>query len=291
MTGWRRALVSAALFVFAASIAGCGSVSAVTDLVLPQQDPSWERWAAYQTSSQTHVNHQAWGAFLSAYRQVNDEGAVLLAYRDVSDEDRRALNRYIDALGETPVSTLNRREQMAYWVNLYNALTVKLVLDHYPVGSIREIEFGRSFVPSFIVDDGPWGEEVITVEDNPLSLDHIEQRILRPLFREPRVHYVLNRAAVGSPDLLAEPLDPERLDEQFDAAARAFVNSPRGVQIDGNRAGVSSIYTWFRDDFGGSQDGVLVHLRNFADDDLRAELERASRVRDQGFDWTLNQTP
>ncbi len=237
------------------------------------------------------MNHQAWADFLGIYRRTSPEGAVQIAYRDVTDEDRQALNRYVDALGQTPVSTLGRDEQFAYWVNLYNALTVKLVLDHYPVESIREIEFGRSFVPSFIVDDGPWGEELITVEGIPLSLDNIEQRILRPLFREPRVHYVLNRAAAGSPDLLAVPLDPARLDDQLNEAARAFVNSPRGVQVDRRRAGVSSIYTWFREDFGGSQDAILVHLGNYADPELREALAQASRVRDQGFDWRLNDTP
>lgn len=287
----RRVLFSlAAAALLAGMLASCGSVTSVTDFVLPQ-DQSWERWAAHQPYSELHVNHGAWAQFLSTYRRVSPGGAVQLAYRDVTAEDRRALNAYVDALGETPVSTLSRREQFAYWVNLYNALTVQLVLDHYPVASIREIEFGRSFVPSFLVDDGPWGHELILVEGIPLSLDHIEQRILRPLFREPRLHYVLNRAATGSPDLMAEPLDPDRTDDQLNAAARAFVNSPRAVQVDGNRAGVSSIYTWFREDFGGSQDGVLVHLRSHADPGLRAQLEAVTRVRDQGFDWSLNHTP
>lgn len=289
MASWRRAL-SVALLLLTGLLAGCGSVTAVTDFVLPQ-DPRWERWAAYQPNSTIHVNHEAWGHFLGAYRRVTPEGAVQVAYRDVTPDDRRALNRYIDALGETPVSTLDRQEQFAYWVNLYNALTVKLILDHYPVESIREIEFGRSFVPSFLVGDGPWGQELITVEGVPLSLDNIEQRIIRPLFHEPRAHYVLNRAAVGSPGLMAEPVDAARLEDQLDTAARTFINSPRAVTVDGNRAGVSSIYTWFREDFGGSEDAVLVHLRNFASPELRAQLDRASRVRDQGFDWGLNGTP
>jgi hypothetical protein len=159
------------------------------------------------------------------------------------------------------------------------------------VDSIRDIEFGRSFVPSFLVGDGPWGQELITVEGIPLSLDNIEQRIIRPLFHEPRVHYVLNRAAVGSPDLMPRPLSPAEMEGQLDAAARSFINSPRAVTVDGNRAGVSSIYTWFREDFGGSQEAVLVHLRNFAGPELRAELDEVSRVRDQGFDWSLNDTP
>lgn len=289
MASWRRAL-SVALLLLTGLLAGCGSVTAVTDFVLPQ-DPSWERWAAYQPNSTIHVNHQAWGHFLTTYRHVSTDGAVQVAYRDVTADDRRALNDYIDALGETPVSTLNREEQFAYWVNLYNALTVKLILDHYPVESIREIEFGRSFVPSFLVGDGPWGQELVTVEGVPLSLDNIEQRIIRPLFHEPRAHYVLNRAAMGSPDLMAEPVNAARMEDQLDEAARTFINSSRAVTVDGNRAGVSSIYTWFREDFGGSEDAVLVHLRNFASPELRAQLNGVSRVRDQGFDWSLNGTP
>jgi len=290
MARTRRPLAFAIVFFMSGLLSACGSVTAVTDFVLPQ-DQGWERWAAYETGSQIHVNHQSWENFLSTYRRVSPEAGIQIAYRDVTSEDRQALNRYVDALGETPVSTLNRQEQFAFWVNLYNALTVKLVLDHYPVESIREIEFGRSFVPSFLVGDGPWGQELVTVEAIPLSLDNIEQRILRPLFHEPRVHYVLNRAAVGSPDLMLTPLDPTHMEDQLNAAAARFVNSERGVQVDGNRAGVSSIYTWFREDFGGSQDAVLIHLRNYADPELRAALSGVSRVRDQGFDWSLNDTP
>ncbi|MBN4046426.1 DUF547 domain-containing protein [bacterium AH-315-P15] len=277
------------LVLIAGLLAGCGSVTAVTDFVLPQ-DQSWERWAAHQPYSDIHVNHQAWDAFLETYRRVNNAGAVELAYRDVAPEDRVALDGYIEALSLTPVGTLNRREQLAYWVNLYNALTVQLVLNHYPVDSIREIEFGRSFVPSFLVGDGPWGEELVVVEGVPLSLDNIEQRILRPLFRDPRIHYVLTHAAMGSPDLMARSLDPARLNTDLNAAARAYVNSPRGVQVDGNRAGVSSIYTWFRDDFGGSEEAVLVHLRSYAAPELRMDLVPVSKVRDQGYDWDLNDT-
>jgi len=279
------------MFVLLASLilSSCGSVTAVTDFVLPQ-DQSWERWAAHNPNSDLQINHQPWADFLRSYRRTNSDGAVQMAYRDVAQADRRALNRYIEALGATPVSTLNKQEQMAYWVNLYNAVTIQVVLEHYPVNSIRRIEFGRSFVPSFLVDDGPWGEELVTVEGIPLSLDNIEHRILRPLFREARIHYVLNRAAIGSPDLMAEPLNSRRLNSQFNAAARTYVNSRRGVQVDGNRAGVSSVYTWFREDFGGSEDAVLVHLSNYADPELRRALQRVSRVRDQGFDWDLNDT-
>ncbi len=277
------------LVLIAGLLSGCGSVMAVTDFVLPQ-DQSWERWAAHQPYSEIHVNHQAWGSFLDSYRRVSEDGAIGLAYAEVTPEDRAKLDAYIEALGQTPVSRLTRQEQFALWVNLYNALTVQLVLDHYPVDSIREIEFGRSFVPTFLVGDGPWGEELVVVEGVPLSLDNIEQRILRPLFREPRVHYVLNRAAVGSPDLPSEPLDPARLDSQLTEAARAFVNAPRAVRVDGNRAGVSSIYTWFRDDFGGSEGAVLVHLRSYATQAFRTDLMGVSKVRDQGYDWDLNDT-
>lgn len=288
MIARQRALILS--LILAAFVAGCGSVTAVTDMVIPQ-DPEWERWAAHQPYSTIHVNHQPWNAFLRDYVRAGEDGINRVAYRDVTREDRHALNEYIEALSVIEVTSLNRSEQLAYWVNLYNALTVQLILRNYPVESIRQITFNRSFVPSFLVGDGPWAEELVTIEGVPLSLDNIEQRIIRPIFLEARVHYVINRGAIGSPNLLTEALDPARLDAQMDAAARAFVNHPRAVRIDGNRAGVSSIYTWFREDFGGTEEGVLIHLRSYADSGLLTRLEGVTRVRDQGFDWALNGTP
>ncbi len=97
-------------------------------------------------------------------------------------------------LAATSADRLRRAEQFPFWINLYNALTVKVVLDHYPVEIIRDIDISPG-----LFADGPWGKKLVTVEGEALSLDDIEHRILRPIWKDPRLHYVLNCAALGVP--------------------------------------------------------------------------------------------
>jgi Protein of unknown function, DUF547 len=174
-------------------------------------------------------------------------------------------------------STLSREARFAFWVNLYNALTLKVVLDAFPVRSIRNIGVG-----------GPWRRALVTVEGRRLSLDDIEHRTLRTGWREPRIHYAVNCASIGCPNLMARPWTAATLDTDLDRAARAFVNSPRGVSpIGARQVRVSSIYHWFKEDFGGNNAGVLAHLRRYADADLRASLDGAS-IDGHDYDWSLN---
>jgi len=154
------------------------------------------------------------------------------------------------------VSKLNRPEQQAYWINLYNALTVQVVLDHYPVETIRDIDISPG-----LFSDGPWGKKLVTIEAEPVSLDDIEHRILRPIWRDPRIHYAVNCASVGCPDLLARAYRTDDMDQTLTANAVAYINSARGVALKGGEVSVSSIYDWFEADFGGNEAGVLKHLR------------------------------
>jgi hypothetical protein len=173
--------------------------------------------------------------------------------------------------------------QAAFWVNLYNALTVRTVLQHYPVAGIREIDISPG-----LFADGPWGAELVEVEGVPLSLDDIEHRILRPIWRDPRIHYAVNCAALGCPNLQREPFAAARLDAQLDAAARAFVGHPRGVAIEDDELIVSSIYRWFSEDFGADDAAVIAHLRTYAPPDLARDLAGFTRIEDYAYDWNLN---
>jgi len=129
-------------------------------------------------------------------------------------------------------------------VNLYNAGTLRVVLAAYPVKSILLVR------PSLFTI-GPWRAKTIHVAGSALSLDDVENAILRPLFGETRVHYALNCGSVGCPNLRHEPWRGATLDADLDAAALAFVNSPRGVRVDRRGLTLSSIYSWYRQDFGG----------------------------------------
>jgi Protein of unknown function, DUF547 len=243
----------------------------------------WARWQVHDPASSTRIDHGAWAGFLARYVEASADGINRVAYGRVTRQDRAILDGYVAALAALPVSSLNRPQQMAYWINLYNALTVQLVLVHQPARSIRDIDISPG-----LFSDGPWGKKLVAVEGERLSLDDIEHRILRPIWRDPRVHYAVNCASLGCPDLQPEPFLAERLEEQLEQAARSYVNHPRGVAIVDGELVVSSIYEWFKEDFGGTDAGVIAHLRRYAAPDLAAALARFAVIGDDRYDWHLN---
>lgn len=244
----------------------------------------WSRWLAHDPASTRHVDHSAWNALLMRYVRAAPDGGTRFAYAAVSAADRARLDAYLQRLAETPVSSLDRDGQYAYWVNLYNALTVRVVLDHYPVRSIRDIDISPG-----LFADGPWGAKLVTVEGQALSLDDIEHRILRPIWNDPRTHYALSCAAIGCPDLVPEAFTPENRDRLLTRGARAYVNNPRGVSIDAEgRIAASSLYDWYRTDFGADTRAVLEYLARLAEPPLAERLRKATDIDRYDYDWSLN---
>ena len=244
-------------------------------------DPADPHWLVHREGATERVDHAPLAAFLARYRIVGPQGVALVRYGAVTPTDRAALRQYLAQLAAVPVSTLSRAEQFAFWINLYNGLTIALILEHYPVASIRDIGGG-------LFTAGPWRDDVTIVEGRALSLDAIEHAILRPVWRDRRIHYAVNCASLGCPDLAGVPWSatPHAMLER---AAAAYVNHPRGVSFD-SRGGlvVSSIYRWFREDFGDSTAGVLDHLRRNAAPALAARLEGLASIADHAYDWRLN---
>ncbi len=256
---------------------------ALTAAAAPRAD-LWPRWQAHDPASTVAVDHTPWQRFLDAYLMRDDPSGInRLRYARVSAADREALAGYLERLQSVPVSELNRNEQRAYWINLYNALTVKVVLDHYPVSSITRINLGGLF------SRGPWNARLATVEGQGLSLNDIEHRILRPIWKDPRIHYAVNCASLGCPNLQGRAYTAANADELLEEAARGYVNHPRGARFQDGVLVLSSIYDWFREDFGGSRQGVFRHLLRYARPAL-AEMLRGygGRIRYE-YDWTLNE--
>jgi hypothetical protein len=253
--------------------------------VAAPQSELWPRWQTYDANSRVTINHSAWSHFLSRYLVTDHPSGInRVRYASVTPDDKKALQNYLDRMQATPVSTLNRLEQKAYWINLYNALTVKVVLDHYPVKSIRDIDISPGW---FSV--GPWDAKLLTIEVEPLSLNDIEHRILRPIWQDNRVHYAVNCASLGCPNLQGQPFTTENLEELLDQAARDYINHPRGMKIEGDTAILSSIYDWFQVDFGGHEEGVRQHLLKYAGPERVGYLQ-AGKVRfSYGYDWNLNE--
>ncbi len=248
----------------------------------------WPRWQEHDPGSTRAVDHSRWQAFLKKYMvETHPSGVNRVRYGDVTANDRAALAGYVARLQEAPISTYNRRSQKAYWINLYNALTVKVVLEHFPVGSIKDISLSSGFF-SGIFGGGPWRAKLAAVEGEGLSLDDIEHRILRPIWRDNRVHYAVCCASVGCPNLQPEAFTAQNLERLLTHGTRAYVNHPRGVSLLDGRLRVSSIYDWFQQDFGGSRRAVVQHLRDYANSGLREKLDGYDGKLDYHYDWSLN---
>lgn len=243
----------------------------------------WDRWLAHDPASLLQIDHDDWDAFLVRYLRIGADGVHRVAYGAVAPEDRALLENYVARLGGLPISRYSRPEQMAYWINLYNALVVRLVVDHYPIASIRDIGKG-SDAPGV----GPWRRKLVEVEGTPLSLSDIAHRILRPIWRDPRVHYALACGAVSCPNLQPEPFYADQLDRQLSEAAMAYVNDRRCIRIEGDQLGLSSLYRWYREDFGPTDRDVINHLMAYAEPNLAMKLQGFDRISDDGFDWRLN---
>ena len=240
-------------------------------------------WTTFGT--RTEVDNQIWTEFLAAFLRPGADGVTRLAYGGVSDSDKMRLQTYLNALAALEPATLSKPAAFAYWANLYNALTVSLVLEEYPVDSIKEVRGG-------LFNTGPWDEKAVTVAGRRLSLDDIEHGILRPVFRDPRVHYAVNCASIGCPNLAPTPFNAATLEPDLDTAARAYVNHPRGARLDPRgRLIVSSIYEWFQEDFGGDDAGVVAHLRRYANPELATKLQTVADIYDDEYDWALNDAP
>lgn len=228
-------------------------------------------------------DHTAFDALLAKFARKAPDGVVRVDYAGWSQSaaDRNSLRRYLAALAGVDPRTLSRGEQFAFWANLYNAATLNVVLAAFPVSSIRDIR------PNFLAF-GPWNQTVARIAGVDLSLDAIERDILRQAWRDPRVHYALNCASMGCPNLTLRAWRGADLSTTLDAAARAYVNHPRGAHFEGEALVVSSIYRWYAADFGGSDLSIIRHLMIYADAPLRQQLARTTRIARTGYDWSLN---
>jgi hypothetical protein len=236
---------------------------------------------AYQKGSLKTVDHHIWDKLLKSYVHEYAGGLNRVDYRRFKKTGHWALKNYLRMLQDTNVKALDRNEQFAFWVNLYNAKTLDVVLDRYPVSSIKIIKSG-------LFSPGPWKLINMKVNGQALTLDNVEHQILRGLWRDPRIHYAVNCASVGCPNLAKEAYTGNNMQKLLDAGARAYINSRRGVNIKSGRMTVSKIYKWFKEDFGGNERGILRHLGFYATPQLAARLKKIGSISSYEYDWSLN---
>jgi hypothetical protein len=241
-------------------------------------NPAFEQHAL---GSNAQVDHSPWQKVLDGYLiKSKTSGHTLFRYGDVSNDDKALLEDYIDDLQAVSPATLNKDEQFAFWVNLYNAVTVNLILDAYPVDTIRKV--------GSVINMGPWDDVVVEIDGQEMTLNNIEHGVLRPIFGDNRVHYAVNCASLGCPNLQPLALTAENLEEQLEIAAEDFINHSKGALFQGEELTLSSIYDWFGSDFGGSQETIFEHLYTYAEPELEAKLDDFDGKIRYDYDWQLN---
>jgi hypothetical protein len=266
---------------FAASAAVATSLPWTTSVFAADANPTFRKVTA---GSPATVDHSVWDKLLKTYVVAGSDGLNRVAYTSFKKE-HAALKGYVSALQKVNPATLDRAEQFAFWVNLYNAKTIDVVLDKYPVKSINDVSLGGGL--KSLVKGGPWQAKIMKVSGVDLTLDDVENTILRPIYGDNRVHYTVNCASVGCPNLAAEAYTGAKLEAMLETGAKDFINSPRGVLVEGDKIKASSIYDWFKADFGGNEAGVIAHLNKYASPELKEKITKIGRIASYDYDWAL----
>lgn len=245
----------------------------------------WSYWQTHDPDSLVKLDHTAWDNLLNRYVDArHPSGINRFHYGNVREQDKHGLQNYLKEMEKTRVTSLNRAEQQAYWINLYNALTVHVILSHYPVQSIRDIDISPG-----IFKDGPWDAKLLKIEGQDVSLNDIEHRILRPIWRDNRIHYAVNCASLGCPNLQPLAYTGDNLEILLEKGATEFINHPRGVKLTNDRLQVSSIYIWFREDFGNSDAGIKQHLEKYLASSQAEKLKSIKQRIKHQYNWDLNE--
>jgi Protein of unknown function, DUF547 len=193
------------------------------------------------------------------------------------------LDIYLAYLASTDPAPMTENDRFAFYINAYNAYTIKLILKNFkngqPPDSIKDI--GTFF-------SKPWSIKFVTVAGKSYTLDNIEHDILRPVFKDARVHFAVNCASKSCPPLISEPYSGIKLDQQLDSSTRAFINNSKENRLEGNTLYVSSIFKWFKEDF---QNDPVVFFEKYAQGDLKKNLaaqKNLIEVRYLDYNWSLN---
>jgi len=243
----------------------------------------WARWQKQNAASAQKIDHAVWDALLKKFVATQPAGINRFRYQAAGAGDFRDLQNYLRSMEAMTITNYAPDEQRAFWINVYNALVVDLILSRFPVASIRDINISPG-----IAVRGPWGAKLFGVENEKLSLDDIQHRILRPIWKDNRIHYALSWATLGGPNLQPLAYTAENSEALLEKGAREFINHPRGVAIQKGRLQVSSLYVWFQEDFGASAEGLMAHWQEYADPPLAEALGKYSGGLAHDYDWRLN---
>lgn len=242
----------------ACSMPSCGSIS------LPVSDAG-------------PPDHQAWTRLLQ--KHVNEEGMV--DYKGFR-ADSSQLNNYLRTLESNPPNPeeWTEAEQLAYWINAYNAYTIDLVLEYYPVESIKDI--GSAIQVPFI--NSPWDIKFINLKGKKFDLNNLEHNIIRQEFEEPRIHFALVCAAKSCPKLRREAYTAEKLDAQLSDQTRTFLADPAKNKLEKDKVQISQLFDWYQGDFT-TDSSLIAFLNTYAPVRISPDAD----IEHIDYDWSLNE--
>ena len=221
-----------------------------------------------QTPSKTksYISHLQWDSLLQ--KHVDQHGNV--NYQGFLKEQQN-LNDYLSYLSQhSPTKAWSTKEQLAYYINLYNAATVALIISEYPIKSIKDIK-------------NPWGKKWILLHDKKVSLNDIEHKILRKL-NEPRIHFAINCASTSCPPLQNQAFTTNILEQQLQEATVNFINSPKYNKITKDKLSLSLIFKWYKKDFTANGS-----LTDYISQYHKEDIDENPTITYLDYDWSLNE--
>lgn len=244
----------------------------------------WDFWAVHNDANPARIDHGVWDELLANYVVTNHESGInRFRYADLNNADRRKLDRYIEQLSNLDPRQFSSNEQLAYWLNLYNALTVRQIAAHYPVKDLRDLSFGGRFSRQDF-----WSVEATRILKQPVSLADIEHRILRPIWKDHRVRFGIACGALSCPNLQPSAFSGETVRAELYAAAREYINHTRGVRLENGQLTVSSLFDWYRDDFAPDDKTLVKLFAHYKDDMSALYLLGFNGNIEYSYNWTLN---
>ncbi len=223
------------------------------------------------------VEHLIWDSLLQEH--VTEEG--LVDYQGFLRDSAR-LNEYLTLLSNHHPNEQHwsRNERLAYWINAYNAFTVDLILEHYPLESIKDIKNGIPFINTV------WDIKFIEIEERTYDLNNIEHGIIRPKFEEPRIHFAVNCASISCPKLQDFAFTAKQLDQQLNQAAREFLADDSKNKISRGQVALSKIFSWYGGDFKTEGQSLIEYINQYSP----VEVDEDAEVDYMDYNWALNGT-
>jgi hypothetical protein len=236
------------------------------------------------------VREEAHGLFTEILQDYVFNGKV--DYRNLHNDKR--LDEYLAQLAAANPDTIaDLDSRLAFWINAYNAYTLKIICDNYPLKSINDLHFGGLYI-GVLLRKTVWDKKIAMINGEEISLNHIEHNIIRPTFGDPRAHFALVCASKSCPPLRSEAYEGYKLNEQLDEQGRIFFNETDNnyFELNTRTAHLSKILNWYEKDFGGNSEEVLQYVAQFLPEELARDIYAFSKewkVEYTDYDWGLNE--